>query len=103
MKKLPEYFSGRGEVFGIEFSQIKRIGNLAIYQRSDGFFEVVTIQTQKASTATFDGRLVQFEEKEVYPSGESWNGSCVSTKEHAYRIFNRELLKNSIEERLKSE
>jgi len=40
IKKLPKTFSGRGEVSGVEFTQIKANDKVFMYERSDGYFEV---------------------------------------------------------------
>ena len=89
MKTLPLFFEGKGEVKGIKFTQIKRQGLVVLYSRSDNYFEVCTISQQKESTRTIAGKTIHFEAKEVYPSGESWNGKCVKTIDIANVYFNK--------------
>jgi hypothetical protein len=89
MQKLPIQFEGTGEVRGIKFTLNRRNGNICIYERSDGYFEVITVRQQKESIRMIAGREVHFEEKEIYPSGESWNGKCVKTLDTAIYWFNK--------------
>lgn len=91
MKKLDDYITGKGEVKGIHFQLVKRIGNLCCYERSDGVFEIFVPIQQKARTAVFDGVTVNYEEKEVYPTGEGWNGKSTKNKFDALKIFERQL------------
>ena len=89
MKRLPITFEGTGEVKGITFDLVKRQGNVVLYKRNDGYFEVVTVRQQKAATRTIMGKIIHYEEKEIYPSGENWNGKCVSKLDRAEYWFNK--------------
>ena len=97
MKLLPKEFAGRGEVRGVFFTQLERTNrdypdetkpynghNVALYERSDGHFEAINI--------LYHGGFVIQGNKipagEYYGKGESWNGSCVSNKEKAYKLYN---------------
>lgn len=89
MKILPLQFEGKGEVKGVTFTQNRRQGNIVIMERSDGYYEVCTITSQKEATRTIGGATVHFEAKELYPSGDSWNGKCVKELDRAIRYFNK--------------
>ena len=89
MKRLPITFAGTGEVKGIDFELVKRKGNVVIYERSDGYFEVTTVRQQQAATRVINGKTIHYEEKEIYPHGENWNGKCVSTLDRANYYFNK--------------
>jgi hypothetical protein len=88
MKLIPKEFEGRGEVKGITFKEVKRDGLLRIYERSDGYYEVIRINIQKETNCVIKGTKVHFEGGESYPSANNWDGSCVSNLEKATQIFN---------------
>jgi len=87
MKQINKEFEGKGEVKGITFTQIKRKGLVCIYKRSDGYYEVIKLKHQKENTVTIAGQRVHFEEKEVYSTGDSWDGKCVKLLETAEKHF----------------
>lgn len=84
---LGKSYEGTGEVRGVYFTLEKRKGNLAIFHRSDGLWEVIQIKEQKTTSKVIDGIEVEFKEKEVYPSGNSWVGKCVTSRAKAEEHF----------------
>jgi len=86
--KIGVVYKGTGEVNGIYFELLKRKKDVCLFKRSDNHYEVIDIRQQKASTQVIGGNTVEFKEKESYPSGESWDGSCVSTIDRAIEIYN---------------
>lgn len=87
MKNLPKQFEGKGEVRGILFTQLRREGLVCLFERSDGYYEVITLRLQKASIRLINGVKIEFQEKEIYPSGDSWNGKCVKSKKYALELY----------------
>lgn len=87
MKQIETEFKGKGEVSGINFKQVKRSGPWVIYERSDGYYEVIKLREQKESFKTIKGIEIHFEHKEVYPNGERWDGSCLGSLDRAKEIF----------------
>jgi len=69
-------YEGYGDVKGVNFELLKREGDICLFKRDDGFAEVIELRQQKASTSVIAGKEVEFKEKEIYPYGESWQGSC---------------------------
>ena len=95
MIKVEKEFKGKGEVSGINFSQVKREGLWCLYKRSDGYYEVVKLQERQAGIGYFSGVKVEFKERESYPTGESWSlnghGACVRSLEKANAIFKQKV------------
>lgn len=87
MKKLEKEFIGTGEVKDVIFTRMHEYKLVHLYKRSDGYYEVIKIREQKESTAKIGGRLVKFEEKEIYPSGDNWDGKCVRDYTTALSYF----------------
>ena len=92
--KMGGVYEGFGEVKGVTFKLSKRIKDVCIFYRSDGYYEVVELKQQKESSSVIAGKEVIFKEKEIYPSGESWNGVCVASETKALQEFNQ-MLKES--------
>ena len=88
MKELEKTIIGKGEVKGITFTQVKHSGNVYLYKRSDGYFETFTAIEQRGCIRKIKGVEIAFEEKHIYPSGESWNGICVKRYDRALERFN---------------
>lgn len=94
MKLLEKEFVGRGEVSGVQFTQLDRNGDICIYKRvdPDGFtaYEVIKVQKSKEMTANFGGISVHYEAKERYPKAEKWGSTKRTTTdiEKAYKYFN---------------
>lgn len=86
--KLNETYKGYGDVKGINFTLIDRIDNNALFKRSDGYYEVITLKHQKAKSDVIAGRKIELKEKEIYPYGESWLGKCVKDRVTAQGYFN---------------
>ena len=87
IKPLPKQFMGKGEVRGIHFTQVRREGFVCLYKRSDAYYEIVKLRIQKASSRIINGVKIEFEDKEIYPSGDSWNGKCVKSKKYALELY----------------
>ena len=81
-------YEGYGEVKGIDFELIDRKNDTCVFKRSDGYFEVVALTHQKEGSYVIQGNQVNVKEKEVYPSGESWTGRCVKSKDRALELLN---------------
>ena len=89
MKELDKTIKGKGEVKGITFTQVKHSGKVYIYERSDGYFEAFTAIEQRGSIRRIKGVEIAFEEKHIYPSGESWVGICTRSYDRALKQFNQ--------------
>lgn len=73
MLKLPESFDGRADQRGFHFTQIKRHGKIALFQKqkSGGGISYEVVLVHRNAKRTFpDGRVV--EPKEAMPSPEEW-------------------------------
>ena len=70
---------------GFYFEQIKREGNIALYQKfpvhprtlqvepdSEANYEVIRIKIQKATTITVGDAAFEVVEKEIYPKDNAW-------------------------------
>ena len=72
MKKLPDVIEDTKAGFAVGqpgkvANLVKRTGDVAMYLRDDGYYEVGSIRTQKASRSVMPGgKEVFFEEKELY-------------------------------------
>lgn len=85
--EIGKTYPGKGEVKGVGFKLLKRKEDICLFERSDGYFEVIEIRKQEAGQRKIKDKVINFEEKEIYPSGDSWSGKCVSTLERAEKIF----------------
>jgi hypothetical protein len=85
MEKLEKKFTGRGEVRGITFTQVKETENGYIYKRSDELFEVFEKRTQKEGTKKYGRVEIHFKEKELYPTSNAFGkwAWCCSTLDNA--------------------
>lgn len=88
MKELDKIIKGKGEVKGVTFTQVKHSGKIYLYERSDGYFETFTAIEQRGGIRKIKGEEIAFEEKHIYPSGESWVGICVKSYDRALEKFN---------------
>ena len=73
-------YKGYGDIKGIDFKLVKREGDICLFDRSDGYSEVIELRHQKASKSIIAGKEVDFQKKEIYPYGDSFDGACVSRK-----------------------
>lgn len=86
MKPLPKTFRKSG----FDFEQLKRIGNVALYRKTNGnieSFELVKVQAH-------DGYFIKDVEMppaEFYPSSEQWgtNGWTFTTRDEAELMFQK--------------
>lgn len=88
MKELDKIIKGKGEVKGITFTRIKHSGKVYLYERSDGYFEAFTAIEQRGGIRKIKGVEIAFEEKHIYPSGDSWVGICTKSYNRALDRFN---------------
>ena len=74
------------------FSLVKRAGNLAMYSRDDGYYEIFYVKYQKASISIIAGKEIHRENKELFPTEEDFGTLAFTAKslEYALRIFDRE-------------
>ena len=86
MKKLDEIFTGKGEVKGIEFEQIIRSTNTAIYRVDNNYFEVFIIKNQKLKIKKIAGKEILFHAKELYPSSKDFGISAWTFKSYTKAI-----------------
>lgn len=93
-KPIEKEFNGRGQQKCFYFKCLKRVGDIALYEKSstDGvgkWWEVVVIRKQEASDNLIGGVVVHFEAKERYPSDEQFgvDGWCYSTLSAAEKKF----------------
>ena len=85
--KVGKTYKGVGEVRGIDFTLVRRMGYKALFLRSDGYYEVIELKSQESETVNIRGREVHIKEREVYPTGESWQGKCLRDKDRALKHF----------------
>ncbi len=85
--EIGKEYKGSGEVHGIIFELVKRLGDICLFKRSDNYFEVIKITHQKERNSTIAGRKVNFKKREVLPNGSDWNGKCVKSLERANELF----------------
>lgn len=93
MELLPTQFTGTGEVAGSVFIQIFRFLNLCLYERDGGdHYEIVKARHQKAGSRIIAGKKVEYNEKEIYPKGESWGlyEYCCCDQPAAIRRYNQQ-------------
>ena len=95
MRAIKNTFKGIGEVSGVTFNLIERKGLHSIWERSDGYYEVITLTEQQAGTMKIGGKTINLEAKEIYPKGESWgtkgNGKCVAQVVRAKNLFQQRI------------
>ena len=89
--KVGETYNGIGEVKGISFNLLKRHGNLCVFERSDGYYEVGEVEWREKRTVQIGSRIAQTGNAEYYPTGESWVGKCVSSLKRAEEIFSQKI------------
>ena len=85
MRELPEIIENTGAGFdsgmpGRTAKLIKRTGDVAMYKRDDGYYEVGTVRKQYAHEENIGGRKVVFEEKELYWRPEDFGRIAKTTK-----------------------
>ena len=85
--QIGQTYEGYGEVKGIRFTLLSRKGNTCLFSRSDGYFEIIELRQQEASSAVMGDTTIEFKEKEIYPSGNSWSGKCIRDGNRAKHIF----------------
>ena len=81
-------YKGKSEVRGIDFTVIRRSGDVVLLERSDNVYEVIRIQHVEPTTINLGGKEITIEKGEKIPSGENWNGKCVTKLCRALEIFN---------------
>lgn len=78
MTPLPIEFEGRADQKSFRFRQLQRTATHALYEKtlkSSGRvsdYEVIEIQHYKACTRVIQGRTIECEAKEAFPSPEQW-------------------------------
>jgi len=85
MKKLDK----RIKCNGFYYDLIKRTDRKAMYQSDSGFYEVFIIRIQEANEGTFEGVIVIFEHKELFPKNEDFGSTawCYSTGRNKMTAF----------------
>lgn len=68
MKKLKQTIEVKGIDEPMNSTQVKRKGNICMYLRDDGAYEVFIVKIQKAKVI----KDVVFEQREVYPKNEDF-------------------------------
>ena len=86
--ELNNTYNGYGEIKGVDFTLLHRKKDICLFKRSDGYYEVIQLKHQKYNESMIGGNKVIFKEKEIYPTGDSWDGKCVSTYERALEFYN---------------
>jgi hypothetical protein len=89
--EIGKSYEGVGEVRGVDFFLKLRSGDTCLFERSDGCYEIIELRQQKASTQMIAGNEVEFKEKEVYGSGESWDGKCFTKLENALECYEKRI------------
>ena len=87
MKRLPDILKPKGTgIPGLVAKLIIRDGEICLYERSDGCFEVFKVQVSPAVDAF--GR--SYPEREVYPGNEDFGKTawCISHLENAIKKYN---------------
>ena len=90
--ELGNTYKGTGEVAGIDFTLLKRTDDLCIFQRSDDWYEVVTLVHRKYRERTINGKLIISQANESYAQGNGWNGKMTHSIDRANEIFDETLL-----------
>jgi hypothetical protein len=77
MITLEKEFSGRGEVSGVLFKQIKKTDKAYMYELTEPItgqkrYEVFKKKASKSKTAILGANVVQFDEKELYPNAKNF-------------------------------
>lgn len=72
MKLLETRFKGAGEMTGVIFKQLQKSEKAFMYELTDvetrqKRWEVFEKRVSKANEATFGGKLIKYEEQELYP------------------------------------
>ncbi len=86
--EIGKTYKGAGEVYGIKFKLLKRKNDICLFERSDSYYEVVTLNRQQQRTVIIKGQEIEFREREVFPTGDNWKGKCVSSLDRALEIYN---------------
>ena len=72
LRRLPLAYKSRG----LNFSQLDRTDNAAIYTSDIGTFEVIEIKVAEAGTVKFGGKETFLPEREVMPGDEKFGTSA---------------------------
>jgi len=60
---------------GFQFRQLKRDGNIALYEKRDGAsrsYEIIKIRSKEENKTIIEGRKITFKGGEYYPSDSEW-------------------------------
>lgn len=95
MKTLELEFEGKGEVFGTRFKQLHKSEKAFMYELTDietgqKRFEVFEKKASKGGDAIIAGKVVKYEEKELYPKSNNFGvwAWCFSDYKKAIEKFN---------------
>lgn len=89
--EIGKTYEGVGEVRGVNFFLKLRSKDTCLFERSDGCYEVIKLRHQEASTQKIGNSIIEFKKKEVYGSGESWDGRCFSKLENALACYEQSI------------
>jgi len=90
--KIGQTYDGAGEVKGIKFKLLLRKGDDCLFERTDGYYEIIKLRQQKRTEKEINGRKFTLEAKEIYPKGDSWDGKCIKSYKTAVEEFSKERL-----------
>ena len=87
MEKLGKFIENTRAGFGINdlgrtAILVKRDGDIAMYQRGDGFYETGIIRKNRANTRELpDGKVIEYAERETYWTNEDIGNGVICTKD----------------------
>lgn len=81
--------SSRDDLGGVCFTQLKRVDNKYLFERSDGHYEVITAKRIKGKKVKIKGKDVIFKSKHSYPSGDAWQEYVTRDYGRALEEFNK--------------
>jgi hypothetical protein len=85
--EVGETYRGSVETKHLTFKLIKRKDQLCIFERSDGYYEIIRLKYSKANDVVMGGVLIHFRGKEAYPKGKHWKGIVTDNLKRAMEIF----------------
>ncbi len=96
---------------GWHFEQLKRVGQVAIYKRTNIenptviYFETIYIVIQKEKVTRIAGNVVKFASQEIYPSSEQFGlfGKCCVSLEKAEQYYREFTVGNVLQQTITSD
>jgi hypothetical protein len=100
--EVGETYLGNWDVKHLTFKLLKRKDNICLFERSDGFFELVRLHYINGLDRQYsNGVVVHFRSKEVYPKTKNWKGITTDDRTRAFELFDLIKPSNSFHPKLK--